>query len=50
MDGEAATVKQFHREGAKIRLQPANPAVPVLVLPEDRVRIQGVVVGVLRRY
>lgn len=50
VDDESATVKQYHREGADIRLQPANPAVPVLVLPEERVRIQGVVVGVLRRY
>nr|MEE4268494.1 transcriptional repressor LexA [Candidatus Krumholzibacteria bacterium] len=50
VDGERATVKQYHREGANIRLQPANPAVPVLILPEDRVQVQGVVVGVLRRF
>ena len=50
VDGESATVKQYHRDGAEIRLQPAHEAMPVLVLPEERVRIQGVVVGVLRRY
>lgn len=50
VDGESVTVKQYYREGAQIRLQPANPAVPVLRFAEDRVRIQGVVIGVLRRF
>jgi len=50
VDGDSVTVKQYFREGAQIRLQPANPTVPVLVLDEDRVRVQGVVIGVLRRF
>jgi repressor LexA len=50
VDGESVTVKQYFREGAVIRLQPANPAVPVMRFPEERVAIQGVVIGVLRRY
>ncbi|HPF71005.1 MAG TPA: transcriptional repressor LexA [Candidatus Krumholzibacteria bacterium] len=51
VDGESVTLKQFHKEsGGRVRLQPANPEVPVLILPAERVRIQGVVVGVLRRY
>jgi repressor LexA len=50
IDGESVTLKQYHREGGRIRLQPANPAFPVLILPEEQVRIQGVVVGVLRRF
>jgi len=50
VDGDSVTLKQFHREGPNVRLQPANPAVPVLVVPEERVRVQGVVVGVLRRF
>ena len=50
VDGDAVTVKQYYREGAQIRLQPANPAVPVIMVSEERVRIQGVVVGVLRRF
>ncbi|GMV97585.1 MAG: LexA repressor [Phycisphaerae bacterium] len=46
-DGEA-TLKKFYREGGRVRLQPANPAYsPIYV---DNVRIQGVVVGVIRRY
>jgi repressor LexA len=50
VDGESATVKQYHRDGANIHLQPANPDFPVMVLPEERVQVQGVVVGVLRRF
>ncbi len=50
VDGESVTVKQYYREGSVIRLQPANPAVPVMRFPEERVAIQGVVIGVLRRY
>jgi repressor LexA len=50
VDGESVTVKQYFREGALIRLQPANPAVPVMRFPEERVTVQGVVIGVLRRY
>ena len=50
VDGDSVTVKQYFREGAKIRLQPANPDYPVLEFPEERVRVQGVVVGVLRRF
>ncbi|MBU8871928.1 MAG: transcriptional repressor LexA [Gemmatimonadales bacterium] len=50
VDGDSVTVKQYHREGATIRLQPANPAVPVLTLSEERVTVQGVVIGVLRRF
>lgn len=50
VDGDSVTVKQYHRQGANIQLQPANPKYPVLTLPEDRVQIQGVVIGVLRRF
>lgn len=50
VDGESVTVKQYFREGSVIRLQPANPAVPVMRFPEERVAVQGVVIGVLRRY
>ncbi len=50
VDGDSVTVKQYYREGGQIRLQPANPAVPVLTVAEERVRVQGVVIGVLRRF
>ncbi|MBP6774300.1 MAG: transcriptional repressor LexA [Gemmatimonadaceae bacterium] len=51
LDGAAATVKRYYRErDGRIRLQPANEAMSPLFVHEDDVRIQGIVVGVLRRY
>lgn len=45
------TLKRFFRHGTdRIRLQPANPSVPPLVVSAADVRIQGRVVGLLRRY
>jgi repressor LexA len=49
VDGEA-TLKRLYREtGGRIRLEPANPAMRPLVLPEDSVAVRGVVRGVIRR-
>jgi repressor LexA len=49
--GEAATVKKFYREtGGKIRLQPANVTMPPMFYREHEVMVQGIVIGVLRRY
>ena len=45
-DGEA-TLKKFYREGNRIRLQPANADYDPIYT--DRVQIQGVVVGVVRK-
>src|ERR1700746_3254819 len=46
-----ATVKRFYREqGGKIRLQPANSQMSPILVPATEVRIQGRVVGVLRKY
>jgi repressor LexA len=50
VDGENVTLKRFHHEGTRVRLQPANPNVAPLVLDSDRVKVQGVVVGVMRKY
>ena len=50
VDGDSVTVKQYYRDGAIIKLQPANPAYPVISVPEEQVRVQGVVIGVLRRF
>jgi repressor LexA len=46
-DGEA-TLKKFYREAGRVRLQPANAAYAPIYA--DNVRIQGVVIGVLRVY
>jgi len=48
LDEGEATLKKFYREGRRIRLQPANPEFPPIYV--DNVRIQGVVIGVLRTY
>ncbi|MBN2430417.1 MAG: transcriptional repressor LexA [Acidobacteria bacterium] len=50
VDGENATLKRLYRENGTIRLQPANPTMEPLYLPAKRVRIRGVVVGVMRKY
>jgi repressor LexA len=48
---DEATVKRFYREsGGRIRLQPANAQMAPIVVPGSDVRIQGRVVGVLRKY
>jgi repressor LexA len=48
--GSEATVKRFYREGDMIRLQPANSTMaPIYAQPKD-VEIQGIVVGLIRRY
>jgi repressor LexA len=44
------TLKKFYRENGNVRLQPANPAMQPLVIAADHVQIQGVVVGVMRKY
>ncbi len=51
VDGTSATVKRLYREpGGWIRLQPANETVRPIRVHEDNVLIQGVVVGVIRKY
>jgi repressor LexA len=49
--GDSATVKRFYREpGGWIRLQPANASMQPLRVNERDVIVQGVVVGVIRKY
>ena len=50
IDGEKATLKKFYRQKDKIRLQPANQAMEPIWTTEDRIQIQGVVVGIMRKY
>ncbi len=51
VNGAEATVKRFYREqGGWIRLQPANPTMQPMRFQERDVLIQGVVVGVIRKY
>ena len=49
--GDSATVKKFYRErDGRIRLQPANPTMQPMYYDESEVRIQGIVVAVIRKY
>jgi len=50
IDEEEATLKRFRRRGASIALEPANTSYEVRILPPSRVRIQGKLVGLFRRY
>lgn len=49
--GDEATLKRFYREGSgKIRLQPANSEMGPIIEAASDVKIQGRVIGVLRKY
>lgn len=50
IDEENVTLKKFYPEGANVRLQPANETLEPIILEGERVRIQGIVVSVMRRY
>jgi SOS regulatory protein LexA len=51
IDGTSATVKKFYRErDGRIRLQPANETMSPIYVHENDITIQGIVVGVLRRF
>jgi repressor LexA len=50
IDDEEATLKRFRRRGASIALEPANSAYEVRILPPNRVRVQGKLVGLFRKY
>ena len=47
---DEATLKKYYRENGHIRLQPANPDMAPMIFREDEVRIQGVVIGILRKF
>jgi repressor LexA len=50
IDDEEATLKRLRRKGASIALEAANPAYETRIFGPDRVRIQGKLVGLMRRY
>ena len=50
VDDEEATLKRFRRKGASIALEAANPAYETRIFGPDRVKIQGRLVGLIRRY
>ncbi|MCK0128305.1 transcriptional repressor LexA [Erythrobacter sp. F6033] len=48
--GEEATLKYLHKEGASVRLDPANAAYDPQVYGSNEVQVQGKLAGLLRRY
>jgi len=50
VDGEATLKRFFPEAGGTIRLQGANSSMPSLVVPASSVVIQGVLVGLMRKY
>ena len=50
IDNEQATLKRFYSEGRNVRLEPRNPDLEPITVEASRLTVQGVVIGVLRRY
>ena len=50
VDDEEATLKRLRRRGNSVALEAANPAYETRIFPPDRVKVQGRLVGLLRRY
>ena len=48
--GTDVTLKKFYRDNGRIRLQPANAAMQPIFADADQVQVQGVVIGVMRKY
>ncbi|HJU20179.1 MAG TPA: transcriptional repressor LexA [Stellaceae bacterium] len=50
VDNQEVTLKRLRRRGASIALEPANKAYETRIFGPDRVKVQGRLVGLLRRY
>ena len=50
LENDLATLKRYYREGKMIKLVPANSEMLPILVDEDKIKIQGVVKGVIRRY
>lgn len=50
VEDHEATLKRYFRKGKSIALEAANPAYETRVFPEDKVRVQGRLVGLIRSY
>lgn len=48
--GDEATLKRIYPEGNTVRLQPANRNMEPIRVPAEEVRVQGVVVGLMRKF
>ncbi|HEY9011260.1 MAG TPA: transcriptional repressor LexA [Devosia sp.] len=50
VDDEEATLKRLRRRGNSVALEAANPSYETRIFPPDRVKVQGRLVGLLRKY
>ncbi|MDQ2092677.1 transcriptional repressor LexA [Rhodalgimonas zhirmunskyi] len=50
VEDHEATLKRFFRKGNAIALEAANPSYETRVLPDDKVKVQGKLVGLIRTY
>lgn len=50
IDEESVTLKRYYPEGSRIRLQPSNETLEPIIVDSSRVKIQGVIVSVMRKY
>jgi repressor LexA len=50
VDEEEATLKRLRKRGNSIALEAANPAFETRIFGPDRVRVQGTLVALIRRY
>jgi repressor LexA len=50
VDEEEATLKRFRRRGASVALEAANPAYETRIFGPDRIKVQGRLVGLIRKY
>ncbi len=50
LDNDKATLKRFYREEGRVRLQPANPDMQPIYIQDGDFKIQGVVIGVMRKF
>lgn len=50
LSGSDVTLKKLYRENGRVRLQPANPTMQPIFVDPEHVQVQGVVIGVMRKY
>ena len=50
VEGHEATLKRLRRKGEMIALEAANPAYETRIFRADQVRVQGRLVGLMRKY
>jgi len=48
--GDDATIKQYYRRGTRVELRPANARVSSIIVDEGDLQVQGIVVGLIRKF